>query len=456
MRLFWKILVGYWLAWALLSLGIFGGLSIIHRAEWLQHSKVSLTRPTSFTITNLSVNVQLGGKEFFQQFAATWPQRRGGTEPPFVVDDQGRELLGREVDAETLAQARAIADRGNERRPVKEVVGPDGVTYVMFYPEGRGPADRSYWRWIFDWPWAFALLLAVASLVFAGLLARSLARPIRALKSAFDAMAEGRLDARVGPEIGGRRDEIGDLGRHFDVMAARLAQSVGSQKQLLHDVSHELRSPLARLGVAVELARQRPDRVSEALARIEKENRRLDRLIGEVLTLARLEAGAAPSDDYVDLVELLRVVAEDADFEAQTIGLKISFELPTEADAAEVVIRGNAELLHRAIENVVRNALKHARGADHVDIGLELDRPGNRVLIRVHDHGEGVAPGELATLFDPFTRGGGSDGFGLGLSIARRTVEINGGTIQARNHPEGGLEVEIALPILVPDATPPV
>ncbi len=248
----------------------------------------------------------------------------------------------------------------------------------------------------------------------------------------------------MGGDLSRRRDEIGDLGRHFDGMAARLEQSIAAQRQLLHDVSHELRSPLARIEVAAELAKNRPDRAPEALARIERESGRLDQLIEEVLTLARVEGGAVDSvDGYVDLVELLRVICEDAAFEANAAGVVITLVPPPRE---EIVVRGNGELLHRAIENVVRNALKHGGDADRVELGVEELPEEGLVRVLVRDQGAGVSPEEIKGLFVPFARRPGSTGFGLGLSIARRAVEAHGGAIRAGNHPEGGLEVQIDLP----------
>lgn len=440
MRLFWKILVGYWLAWALLTAAILGTLSLAESARWLPGSEISQTRPSAGLVGFTVINLRSGGEPLFHRVAETWP--RG--EPPFVVDETGRELLGREVAPGTLEVARSLAEGGDEPAPAKWAEGPDGRVYVVFYPQGVGPADRTIFRWILEWPWLVGIILAVAGLLLAGGLTASWTRPIRALKAAFDELAAGGLDGRVDRAVAGRGDEIGELGRHFDAMAARLGQLVRAQRQLLHDVSHELRSPLARLGVAVELARRRPDRAGEALDRIEKESLRLDQLVSEVLTLARLEAGARESlDDYVDLVELLRVIREDAGFEASAAGVGIVLQIP---ESEELVVRGNAELLHRAVENVVRNAVKHAADSDRIELSLEPGTAGEGARIRVHDHGEGLAEGDLQSLFEPFKRGSGSGGFGLGLAIARRAVEVHGGSIRARIHPEGGVEMEIELP----------
>ena len=441
MRRFWKILGGYFLAWAILSLALFGALALDSRAHFLPRSAVSQSRPSAVGVQIAASNVKFGGAETFRSMAERVAQK----EPPWVVDIQGREVLGREVDPETLAVARSLAVEGVEPTPVKRVTSPEGQKYVIYYPEGTGPADRSSFRWFLDYPWLIGILLAVAGLVLAGGLTAAWTRPIAGLKSAFDAFADGQVESKVDPSIARRRDEIGDLGRHFEEMARRLAQSIGAQRQLLHDVSHEIRSPLARLSVASELARRRPDRVDEALERIERECQRLDRLIGEVLTLARIESDVAdPPDDYFDLLELLRVIRNDVAFEADAVGIEVTLEMP---DREELVMHGNAELLHRAIENVVRNALQHADESQRIEILLDDPEGGESVLLRVRDHGEGIRGEELGLLFEPFKRGRSSAGFGLGLAIAHRAVAVHKGSIRAQNLPEGGVEVQIELPL---------
>jgi two-component system OmpR family sensor kinase len=440
MRLFWKILIGYFLAWALLSLAIFGVFALDSHTRFLR-SAVSQTRPSAVSVQVAASNVSVGGEELFRSMAEMWSR----TEPPYVVDIEGREVLGREVDPEVLAVARSLAVDVAEPTPVKRVTGPDDREYVVYHPEGRGPQDRSAFRWFLEYPWLIGILLALAGLVLAGGLTAAWTRPIAGLKAAFDAFAEGHVEPKVDPTITRRRDEIGDLGRHFEGMARRLARSIGAQRQLLHDVSHEIRSPLARLSVASELARRRPERVDEALKRIDRECQRLDRLIGEVLTLARLEGDAAdPRDEYFDLLELLRVIRDDVAFEADAVGIEVSLQIP---DREELVMRGSADLLHRAVENVVRNALQHAGESRHIEILLDNPEERNSVLLRVRDHGDGIAEEELASLFEPFRRGSTSAGFGLGLAIAHRAVMVHNGSIQAKNLSEGGVEVQIELPL---------
>ncbi|MEM9552858.1 MAG: ATP-binding protein [Acidobacteriota bacterium] len=439
MRFFWKIFGGYWLAWALLSLATFGGLVLLQHAEWWWRPGLSQTQPSQGIVQYIATNLSFGGEPLLRRVAEAWP--RG--EPPLVVDDAGRDLLGRAVDPATLEVARAHAVERDEPAPARWAHAPDGRRFVVYFPLGGGPADRLLVRWFLEWPWLVGVVLALGGLLLAGGLTAAWTRPITLLKRACDLLAAGDFKARVDPRLTARRDEIGELGRHFDAMASRLAHSNDLQRQLLHDVSHELRSPLARLGVATELARRRPERAAEALDRIDTEAQRLDRLIGEVLALARAEAdGDTTLEDYVDLLELLRTIRDDLAFEAEAIGVEVELTLPP---TDEMVLRGDAELLHRAVENVVRNALQHAGDARRIELEL-VDRWPHPLQIRVRDDGDAVPADELETFFEPFHRGQGSRGFGLGLAIARRAVEVHDGSIEARLHPDGGLEVVLELP----------
>ncbi len=284
---------------------------------------------------------------------------------------------------------------------------------------------------------------SLVSLLFAALLAWYFARPIRSLKLAFAAAAEGHLDARAGPAMGTRRDELADLGADFDRMAARLQCLIDGQRRLLHDVSHELRSPLARLQAAADLIQQRPERTAELIMRISRDIGRMDTLVGELLTLARLQSGTQGGDMIaVDLNELLEAIADDARLEAEARRCQLKLNLATIA-----TIQGQPELLHRALENVVRNALRHTPDGSCVSLSSRIE--DDHCCIEVADQGPGVAEGELAAIFEPFRRGANADGFaghGLGLAITRRVVEHHGGTVSASNRSEGGLRVVCCFP----------
>jgi two-component system OmpR family sensor kinase len=227
-------------------------------------------------------------------------------------------------------------------------------------------------------------------------------------------------------------------------MSTQLRALMDNQRRLLHDVSHELRSPLARLQAAIGLAHQQPANMAASLERIERESVRMDKLVGELLTLSRLDTGAAlPPREDIALMELVEEVAADARFEAEHLDRHVAV-----SGSAAVQVRGAPDLLWRAIENVVRNAVKHSGAGGGVEIMVEA--AGGAVLLRVIDDGPGVAEADLETIFQPFYRSNPSanniDGHGLGLAIARRVIEAHGGTISAANRDAGGLCVTITLP----------
>jgi two-component system OmpR family sensor kinase len=290
----------------------------------------------------------------------------------------------------------------------------------------------------------------LTSLAVAALLAWYVSKPIRYLRRALNAAAHGDLDVRIGDNIGRRRDELADLGRDFDITAARLKLLMDGQRRLLHDVSHELRSPLARLQAAVGLMRQQPGNVDAAIDRVERESIRIDKLVAELLTLSRLEAGmASRQQETVNVVELLNEVVADATFELKArAAAAIVFDVQIESLKLAKVM-GNAEMLHRAIENVVRNSVRYTRSGGQVDIVGEYDALRREIRLVIADEGPGVGTAELASIFEPFFRGQaaqGTSGHGLGLAITHRVIESHGGRISASNRTSGGLAVEIYLP----------
>jgi signal transduction histidine kinase len=292
----------------------------------------------------------------------------------------------------------------------------------------------------------FPLIAAlIASLLCAAAVAWYFAKPIRHLRNAFATAAEGNLDNRVGSAMGGRRDELADLGQDFDRMTERLQALMNGQKRLLHDVSHEMRSPLARLQAAIGLARQQPGRLEDSLARIEHEGERMNGLIGELLTLSRLEAGVSGPLEKVDLGELLTGIVEDARFEGAAEQVGVDF-----AAAPGLFVQANPELLHRAIENVVRNGLRFSPAATSLLIEAKPEADG-MIKLRIADQGVGVPEAELEAIFTPFHRGQNlatGDGYGLGLAIARQVIATVNGKITAKMKSDGGpgLLVEIVLP----------
>lgn len=285
----------------------------------------------------------------------------------------------------------------------------------------------------------------LASVLVAAALARHFSRPIASLRRAFDAAAAGDLGVRVYPSMADRHDELTDLGRAFDHMSERLQALMDGQRQLLHDVSHELRSPLARLQAAIDIARQQPDRSEAALQRVEKESRQMDVLVGELLTLSRLETGTGGLRiEAIDLRELLHDVVTDAGFEGRVRDVQVALR-----NHCPVLVEADGPLLYRAVENVVRNAVNYSPSGARVDVDMSFDDTQGTVVLLICDQGPGVRAGDLAAIFQPFFRGNQARetvGYGLGLAIARRVVEALHGTISACNRDEGGLCVEIRLP----------
>ncbi|SHN43897.1 Signal transduction histidine kinase [Duganella sacchari] len=294
-------------------------------------------------------------------------------------------------------------------------------------------------------PWVPIAAATLASLLFAVLLAWYFSRPIRALRQAFDAAANGDLSPRFASDSGKAGNELNDLGRDFDRMSARLRSLIDGQTRLLHDVSHELRSPLARLQAAIGLAHQQPEKWSASMERIERESVRMDKLVGELLTLARLEAGAIKaSQEEISMADLLDQIADDARYEATSQHRTVIQE-----GDADVQVIGQSDLLGRAIENVVRNAIKHSPEGGEVQLQARALPDASQLVIRVLDRGPGVAPADLDTIFQPFFRSSSAsaEGHGLGLAIARHVIEAHGGSIRASNRAGGGLCVEMTLPV---------
>lgn len=373
----------------------------------------------------------------------------------FLFDDKGNDLSG--TGAPEWARQLALGTPKpegfrlqSERRTAQAITGDDGKRYVLVIEHPPGSPHIFFGPGRMPGPGILIAILSSGLVCF--LLARSLTAPIVRLRAATQKLANGELSARAGPAGAGRRDEIAGLVRDFDGMAERLENLVNAQSRLLNDISHELRSPLARLSVALGLARQRtgPEAAGN-LDRIELEANRLNELIGRLLVLARMEGGDHDSQRApVRLGDLVCDVAKDAAFEAQGRHCRVDCQV-----AEDSFVLGNAALLHSAVENVVRNAMRYTH--EGTEIQIELDRSGlangPEAVIRVSDRGPGVPEESLSKLFRPFyrlddARNRQTGGVGLGLSITERAVRLHGGSVKAQNRPGGGLVVEIRLPVL--------
>ena len=281
-------------------------------------------------------------------------------------------------------------------------------------------------------------------LLFSLLLAWNLTRPMRQLREGFSRVAEGDLSVRLFPIMRKRHDEISNVAEAFDAMVERLDTLVRAREELLHDISHELRSPLARLQLATGLARQTPESVNSSLDRIDEEAHRLDKMIGELLTLSRAEHESIPDEQYFDLTGLLQAVITDVRYEAQIPGVDVALQVD---DRADYTVRGNAELIRRGVENVLRNALRFSLPGQRIEVHLRAEQQW--LAIQVCDQGPGVDEDKLSSIFDPFVRVNSpwmGKGYGLGLAIVRKVVLAHHGEVEARNRPEGGLELTLRLP----------
>jgi two-component system sensor histidine kinase CpxA len=370
-----------------------------------------------------------------------------------LIDESGRDATGRPVTPGVIAAARRADELGFAEMQVDgglalkahRLAGLSGRRYDLVASTPIGLV-----RLLHDAPSA-QLLRLLAVLITAGAvcypLARYVARPLASLRAATQELAGGNLAVRVAPAVGRRRDELADLARDFDRMAERIEALMTSERRLLGDISHELRSPLARLHVALGLARQQAGDDQRPLDRIEREAERLNALIGQLLMLARLESGAMePARESVDLAAIVRDVAEDADFEVRSRGRAVRVTA-----TCECVAIGAPDLLRSAVENIVRNAVRHTREGTAVEVSMRAGAP-RHVVITVRDHGSGVPDDLLPHIFHPFYRVGDardrhSGGVGLGLTIADRTIRLHGGTVRADNAPDGGLVVELRIPV---------
>ena len=396
--LFWKILLAFWMAIILANVtNLLILASYTHFGRDVQNAFVAqrVERQRS-----AEVALRYGGRPALDQVVATWPK-------------------------EVRARLRITQN-------------PAGQAVVT------APPPLNLWPLIGLWPIA---VVFGAGLLLSAALAAYLARPVSRLRDGLRKLAQGDLGVRLTSGMGRRRDEIADLAQDFDAMAERLQQLIASRDRLLHDVSHELRSPLARMSIAVGLARKSEDVPETALTRIETESRRLNEIVGDLLSLSRAESDAGGEEIYFDLGALLQVVCDDARFEAQPRGVEVRLELSPElADPDQApLLRGEPQLLRRGIENVIRNALRFSPTGDAVIVRARA--MDGRFEIEVSDEGPGVPPALLDTMFEPFVKGPAeSRGVGLGLSIARRALAAHGGTLQAFNREGRGLLMRIGLP----------
>ena len=439
-----RIFLGFWLTLVAI-IGVTVGLVV----GLVSRSPVA-GEPAAF-VQGAALALAQGGRDGLR----TWLAGPGQRLPYFfvyVLDDAGRDLLGRtlvepvrrwpRLGSWPLPGAPGVTYTAGS--PMPTLTGPDGARYsIVTLPPPWSPF-RALAR-----PQVMATVVAIAlslTALISAILALSLTRPIRILKRHTEEFRDGDFGHRIPAAALDRRDEIGDLGRSFSSMTTRIQELLTARERLLRDVSHELRSPLARMKMALALARQPGADPALQIARIETDTQRMDDIIGQILALSRLDAPELELDAVMlDLVELVDRIAVDAAFEAKAIGRTLVWDAPDRP----VPVTANAHWLGSAIENAVRNAVRYGPPGKPVEIELKVAT--DRTSVHIRDHGAGVPETELARIFEPFYRTTVAQqrepgGEGLGLAITERVMRLHGGTAAARNAAGGGLLVELTIP----------
>lgn len=443
--LFLRIFLSFWAAMLLVLLSTAG-------VAWYRLSQVQ-----SVTIRQLGeeaeASLYAGGLPGMRRWLAE-AQRKYPGRPIYVVGQNGEDILGRPLPSALRSYARRMKDAGFFGVGVVPSRRNDPLLLTPLFTD----RDGSVYTVMIDtagWPLSalrdtdVRLLLLAFALVVSGLvcwwLARYVSKPVVHLQASARSLAAGNLEARVGENFSRRQDELGVLARDFDTMADHLRTLIASKESLLRAMSHELRSPLARLRVALGLARREGADLTKQFDRIELETERLDEIIGQMLQLSQLRVveHQLPRSP-LDITSLMSEVVDDARLEATAAGKQVDWHA-----GAPVQFNGDHDLLRSAIENVLRNAVRFTAVNTSVEVSLALE--GGRIRIGIRDHGPGVPAAELARIFEPFyrvaeSRDRDSGGTGLGLAIAARIIDLYGGTVRARNCDDGGLSVEIILP----------
>ena len=445
MGLFWKIFVSFTIAMTVTLVGV---VFVSFRLASTALDQVNVEGRDKI-IEEVAGALAHGGERELKAWLFNNPRPAPGI-VLLVTNERGDELLGRAMPREL---ARLLATRPYRRpgapppnlRPMQltpHLIGPNNEEYRLLF--ARAPVTV---LGILMWPGTQVAVISIAILaaaIMSVLLARYLSSPIMRLQKASRALAAGALETRVGRPFDRRSDEVGTLARDFDAMAERIQALVTAKETLLRDVSHELRSPLARIRMALALAQRRAGAQAQPdLDRIEREAEKLDALIGQVMTLTRLRTASAPRRDAVRLDQLVGEVVDDARFEHPASRVELTTSGPIE-------VRGDADGLKSAIENVVRNALIYGDPAQPVEV--EATSSADEALVRVLDRGPGVPDSELSRIFEPFYRTDKSrdhqkGGQGIGLAITTRVTELHGGSVTARNRNGGGLEIDLKLPL---------
>jgi len=397
-----------------------------------------------------------GGSHEFEQFTRGLVGKSGIE--LYLIDGYGKDVLSRPIPADSLPIVRTARSDGRvltryglrSHSSSYKFTSPSGHPYVLLVRSGLEVGKFLKATAGGGLPVSAVVLLMVT--LFCFWLTHHIVAPIQGIQSAARKVAAGDLTVRAPVEISERHDELAALAADFDVMVERMSAFVRSQKDLLSTVSHELRSPLTRLIMSLALLRKQSPASEELVQRMERDVERVDTLMGQLLTLARLETGlSSEAKGDVDLSQLVQEVVADGDFEARSCGKSVSLE----AEGIIVIERADQQALRSACENIVRNAIKFTAPGSEVEVSLKTEEmnPSPQAVLSVRDYGPGVPAEMLQQIFQPFFRvkepGGNpraSNGAGLGLAIALEAIRQHRGTIIASNANPNGLEVKIMLP----------
>ncbi len=444
-RLFWKIFLPFWVAQAILLGALY--LRVHYRITsehpwWIQPERREMPVLASLAAQRFEHDGQGGLSQLLDGLSLPHRSRF------WLLDANGRELSGRTMPDHILRDA-AAADkqegvyRSYEANVLATRVTTDRGQYVLIAELTPPPLSE---RIPGDLLWTLKLG-TIFSAIICLLIAHYLTKPIERMRDATHELARGNLDIRAGENLGNRQDEIADLVRDFDTMAGELRNQIQSERNLLSGVSHELRSPIARIRLALALARNPDDRDrAEMLDRIEQDTIQLDSMLERILIVARLESGQQkPKFEPLSLNDVVDDVLHDATFEAAATEATIHYQ-----NSGEIKVNGDAALLRSAVENIVRNAVFYSGPGGKIDVSLE--KANGAAVISVRDNGPGVPENALPLLFKPFyrvddSRGTNTGGMGLGLAIVRNAAAIHGGSVSAKNVAPHGLEVELRLPM---------
>jgi two-component system sensor histidine kinase CpxA len=447
-RLFLKIFFWYWLtAWAMIAIVLLGARLTGMR----QVSAPNMYATVAPILAEEAVKAyESGGPEAFARFSQS--NGHENERQLFLLDGSYKDVLSRPLSNDGLRVAHAAKDRQllifRARIAAYRFVSSSGRPYVLML------FLKSNLRQMTDvllgdgLPFSISLVLLVTLLCLG--LAYHIASPIYSIQSTARRVAQGDLKARVPSSVSRRFDELAALAKDFDSMVSRLDSLIQTQKKLLNSVSHELRSPLARINISLALLRNRfPADSDDLFQRLDRDVVRIDLLMGQLLTLSRLEARLSPSErEDVDFAQLVEEVVADCNFEAQALGKSVRLQT-----TGSIILRNaDPHALRSASENIIRNAVRFTRPGSDVQIVLEIHRSTSEPLafLSVRDYGPGVPEDSLQAIFQPFYRINGDAeatvGNGLGLAIASEAIRMHRGTIRAENLRPAGLEIVVQLP----------